>query len=372
MPSYLVHHFDPDFDFTHLTPHEDSSGKVDHYNLGYVQNVVHGQIIAERVTLDNAQQAGHDLQFVREGNTFPVGPNTRIDPDNPDHLLADANGYVFYYDGKITVKKLLNVRRDIDFHTGNIVFVSDLRVHGSIRTGFEAHARNILVKGTVEGARIKALGNIVTENGVKGGKQAVLEAKEHMRVPFCENATLKARGNILIDGSCMHTDITVGGNLAIKGRLHGGKVFANNIVYVEDQIGGGISTTTSIIMGYDPFLLRNAMQAADAIARLQVELERLEAICAKDRFYMDEYGPQMELVEKKLNAQHRKRTALWNRLYQSDRSKNCRIVVPGSIRPGVEISMGGAYTKINDFMENVVITVKDREIVFNTPATKQA
>ena len=42
--------------------------------------------------------------------------------------IAAAKGYVFYLNGKITVKTLLNVRQDVSFQTGNIFFVGDMAV----------------------------------------------------------------------------------------------------------------------------------------------------------------------------------------------------------------------------------------------------
>ena len=46
----------------------------------------------------------------------------------------------------------------------------------------------------------------------------------------------------------------------------------------------------------------------------------------------------------------------------------CRIIVPGVIRPGVEISIGRQYTKINDYLENVTISLRNGELVFESPA----
>ncbi|UZP68186.1 FapA family protein [Desulfovibrio mangrovi] len=368
MSQLLVHYFDPDFDHMHLTPKESSNGKVDHYNLGYVQNVVAGQVLAEVIAQDTPPPQGSKAPRPLRDNKLPIGPNTAQNPVKPTQIIAASNGYVFYHEDLITVKKLLNVRRDVDFHTGNIVFVGDICVHGTIRSGFNVQGNNILVKQTVEGAHIEAFGSFTSENGIKGGKTAHISAKNDIRIPFIENATLIAGGDILIEGSCMHTDVWVQGNLAVKGRLNGGTVYANRIVYVQDQLGGGISTITSIVMGYDPLHFYNLRAADEGIRKLDAIVDSLSIQCAKSDVHRAEYGSKLEQARTRLKALHKKREALWAQMNSESDLRKCRIIVPGQLRPGVEISIGGAYCIINDFMENVCISYRDDEIVFDSPA----
>ncbi len=368
MPSQLVHYFNPDFDHFHLTPSEKTDGSVDHYNLGYAQNVITGQVLAERIPEGALLPPSAKSEYLRQGDTLPAGPNTKINPDNPAQLIATENGYVFYHNGVITVKKLLNVRRDVDFHTGNIVFVGDVCVHGSVRTGFDVHGKNILVKGTVEGARLRAQGNISSMNGVKGAKTAFLEAGGDIRLPFIENAELLAKGDILIDGTVMHTDIWAGRNIAVKGRLQGGNIYANQIVYVAEQLGGGISTVTSIVMGYNPHTLRQLHKVEHAIQKLRTSMEQMKNSMIKNDFLRDELEPKLVAAQKQHDALFKRRSRLGESMKQETFGTAPRVIVPGQVRPGVEISIGGAYLMIQDFMENVCMYRKDDEIVIESPA----
>ena len=67
---YLRHYFNPDFDYLNLKPGGDN-GASDVYSLGYVQNVIAGQVLAELVPLDNAE-AGYDRRFVLDKPVFPM------------------------------------------------------------------------------------------------------------------------------------------------------------------------------------------------------------------------------------------------------------------------------------------------------------
>ncbi|MFV0423281.1 FapA family protein [Oleidesulfovibrio sp.] len=371
MPWYLEHHFDPDFNHFELKPKEGKTGKVDHYNLGYVQNVVKGQLVAELRQVTDEEAAGLDSRYVYNTSALPVGPNCKIDPANKHCILAAANGYVFYNDGLITVKKMLNVRRDVDFHTGNVVFVNDIAVHGSVRTGFEVHGNNILVKGIIEGAKINARGALASETGVKGQKSALLRASQNIRLPFCENAELRTRSNVMIDTSCMHTDIYASGNVVIKERLQGGTIYTSGMVYVMEQLGGGQGTATQFIMGYDPFLFSKLRDVEENIKIYKTKVESLESLCAKSPEHREEFTPQKKDALEKLTALHRIRTSIWEKFDAEDVPSGCRILVPGKVRPGVEISIGKAYLKVNDYLENVRFCLENDEIVYHSPALEK-
>ncbi len=69
MPYFLHHYFDPDFDYQRLKPKIREDGKVDHYNLDYVQNVIAGQVLAEWKEVDLTEVDNLDSRFVSEKNT---------------------------------------------------------------------------------------------------------------------------------------------------------------------------------------------------------------------------------------------------------------------------------------------------------------
>ena len=156
---YLRHYFNPDFDYLNLKPGGDN-GSSDVYSLGYVQNVIAGQVLAELTPL-TAAESGYDKRFVLDKAVFPMGGNTHVDPRYPNYLLASSKGYVFYLNGKITVKTLLNVRQDVSFQTGNIFFVGDMAVHGSVRAGFSVQGNNVRIMGMVEGGVVRARRDLI-------------------------------------------------------------------------------------------------------------------------------------------------------------------------------------------------------------------
>ena len=106
---YLRHYFNPDFDYLNLKPGGDN-GASDVYSLGYVQNVIAGQVLAELVPLDNAE-AGYDRRFVLDKPVFPMpAPVARIITDihsglTKAHAAAPAAcaGLALYRTGRDTL-----------------------------------------------------------------------------------------------------------------------------------------------------------------------------------------------------------------------------------------------------------------------------
>lgn len=371
MPYFLKHCFNPDFDYRRLKPKERDDGRVDHYNMGYVQNVAKGQELARWV--DSEEEAGEGrLHLAFENKVFPAGDNTMVDPEDQDRLLAAVPGYVYYDDdGRISVKKTLNVRRDVDFHTGNIQFLGNVIVHGGVRSGFQVQALNLMVKDTIDAALLRAEESIVAEAGIKGGGKGVVKAGSNLRTPFAENAMLLAGGRMLIDGACMHCDLYAGDQLAIKGRLAGGTAVSSKLIYVGEKLGGGLGAETTLILGYDAVLL-NKSQLVDS--RIKVCLDRIDeykALLAKHTDLAEELQPKLDAERERFAKLREVRRNIWNRIKTAKDLENCRAVVPGKVLPGVEVCIGEATLTVNDYLEDVCFLYRDYEVVVQSPAMKR-
>ncbi len=395
---YLHHYFNPDFSHMNLSPQEKPDGSVSYHYLGYVQNVVAGQVLAELVALESVPEGKRDPRFIYKEKYLPCGPNCSLHEKNPDKIVSNINGYCFYHKGLISVKNLLNIRGNIGFATGNILFVGDTSVHGNIQTGFALSAQNILVKGRVESSKVKAIGDIVVLGGVKGtsveGGRAdpddpqedigldnrekiskplvpdgILSAGGNIRLPFCEHIQIRAKGNVIIDGSCLHSTLYVGGNLIVKGRLQGGAVYANKIIYVEKQLGSDFTSITKIFMGYDPFDYLNLQKLESQIFSLKEKVAYFEKQCQRSTVMEQEFLPRLWLVKYKLKIALARRNALWRKFSLDEESTaGCRIIVPGRLMPGCEINIAQAYHKTLGTQENVCFYLEDKEIAWKFPA----
>lgn len=428
MPYYLKHYFMPDFNHKRLRPVAMADGSTTMHYLGYVQNVVAGQVMAELEYIDSIPhgvlpQDGPDLskgafpqhdspeagaslplplevdyperageaetleqeergywdflqnletldpRFIYNSPVFPVGPNCGRDPQNPNRIIALARGYGFYHQGLITVKKLLNVRHNVDFTTGNITFVGDIVVHGDVHPGFSLTGSGIRVKGRFNGGKIKGRGNVVADNGVKGSPQATIKAGLTVRIASCERSTIITPGNLIIDGIALHSNLYVGGSLIIKDRLQGGNAHVGGVVYVKEKLGHSQGAPTNISMGYDPI---EYLRLYDIKTQRQEQEQRLDSLtktARKGPRFAEDCAPQMELASRKLEILGRRHKEGWTKLTSDTRkASRARVIVPGVVYPGVEISIGRAYHKVIDEQRDVFYSLHEEEIVHGYPA----
>ncbi len=359
--------FDPDFDYTKLQPRHKADGGVDHFDLGYVQCVRKGTVLASWEDCGNGAPGCHGHELVLDEKIIPAGPNCRVDPERPDHLMAAADGYVLYRDGQIAVKTLLNVRRDVDFHTGNIRFPGDVVFSSDVRSGFSIAARHIWVKGGVEAARMRAAGSVIVDGGVKGGASGQIRAGGGIRVRFCEQCSLRARSGILVRGSSMHSRLYAGRTLAVTERFVGGSAISRDLVYVREQLGGGLSTETEVVVGYEPALLLRDDLLVDKMRRLRDELATLERVVRRGGA-LPELREKLKGLSRSIGRLKRRRAAMWESHRFMENFEKCRVLVPGAVRPGVDIHIGPAYLRVRDFLENVHFYFKDGEVCVGSPA----
>ncbi len=363
MKMYLQHYFRPNFNHLQLRPDVDDKGQTDLYNLGYVQNVVKGQILAEIVPLSSIKNP--ESHFILKDKIFPQGPNTYINPEYPQYLLAAVNGYVFYYEDKISVKKLLNVRSNVDFRTGNIVFVGDVMVHEDVRAGFQVQANNILINGMVEGGEIRARKDIKVVGGARGGNnRCLLSAGSSLKINFAENAELRSRKKLYIDRFCLQCKVYSLEECIVSGMVLGGSIQSLKHVLVKDVVGNNSGVSTKIFLGYDPFLLRD-------LERCEARLEKLNERITHYTNIVGHLPPETNEKTKELFQENKRRerlisyrNALWDLLQLDEaQAKACRFVVLGTVYPGVEVTIGPAFYIVKEELHNILFKLQNEEIV---------
>lgn len=366
----LQFHFDPDFEQHRLRPKSRVDGSVDQFDLGFVQNVVAGQVLAEWVELGPNTPVDPEA-VVSEDLAFPCGAGCRIDPNDPRSLLAAVNGHVSYADGRITVRDTLAVGRDVDFHTGNIVSVGDVLIGGCIRSGFEVSGRNVTVRDTVEACRLTARGNVVCLGGIQGANRATIRAGKSLRARFCETASLHAGRNILIDGASMHCRLYAGEKLAVKGRLVGGEAYCGESLYAGERLGGGGQSQTRVLLGYEPEILSRDHHLKALVREELLEIAECHENIRRGDPQAAECEPLLERALARLDMLKLQLRKLWSHPAALRRFSACRVIVPGIVGANVEIGIGEAVLQAPEGARDVIFQYQDGEIVMRTPALRK-
>jgi hypothetical protein len=371
MPYYLDLLFKPRLDGGELKPKELESGGVDLFDLGLIQNVIAGQPLANwrEVGEDEAKSLRSELVFLSKA--FPMGPGVMLNPSNKDQLLSGVNGGVSYAGGKIEVRQVIRHEGDVGPRTGNIFFVGDFQTTGTVHSGYKLQARNVRVTDAEPGSQIKAQESLFIENGVIGSPKTVMEAGANLRAGFCENAILIARGNMLIEKSCVNCKIYAGPYLAVRGTLTGRKAYVREKLYVGERLGSRMGASTQIVIGFDPSLLVKAKLLELAIRELRQRQDQYQRqVDAGD--VHGEFTHKLENALTKMTLFVQQKRLVWDKIAATTSSVDdgeCCVIVPGQIYPGVEISIGPYHYEVEEPLQNVRLSVKGREITVTSPAS---
>jgi uncharacterized protein (DUF342 family) len=257
------------------------------------------------------------------------------------------------------------VRGDVDFTTGNIFFVGDMAVHGDVRAGFEVQGNRILINGMVEGGVVRARSDLALQGGARGGVSArcLISTGANLRLSFAEKAELRAGNNIYIERTCQHATVFAGSNLVVKDRLQGGVIHARNTVYVANQIGTPSAAPTSIFLGYNAPRIRQLAKFDERMEELTTRVTHYTAVAGHLPPDSTPTTRKLAMVRQKLELFKKRRAQIWAALQEDERyARNCRLVAPGVVHPGVEVAIGRVSRVVDTLQSSVVFRLWEGDI----------
>lgn len=358
-------------------PHVMEDGRVDYYNLGLIQNVIQGQELVE-ITFPTEGVDGIDI-FNRELKAKPgkkvippKGKNVSLTQDETI-IVADLAGKAFIQDGKVTVTPVVEIPGDVGASTGNICFVGSVVVKGNVLNGFKVEAGGTIeVSGVVEGAEIKATGDIILSKGVQGMNRAIISSGENIIAKYIENAKVEAKGNINCD-AIMHSKIKCSGNLELEGKkglIVGGDAKVRGDV-VAKTIGSPMATVTEIEVGILPEELDEVsglkkelnqvvsdIQKTDQAIKLLGRLKESGCITKEKEEMLVKMVRTKVLLNTKLNELKPKLEELEQKAGEDITSK----IKATKVHPGVTITIGNSKKFIKETTQYCVFYEENKSI----------
>ena len=268
----------------HKGPVEDEEGNVDLKNLGAVNLVKEGDVLAIKIPATDGIE-GTNVKGGAIGTKsgkdkpFPGAAGTVVSEDGLC-LLAAVQGHLTMVNGRLIVSPIYEVNGDVDYSTGNIDFPGSVIVRGVVKDGFSINAtENITVHGVVEGAVLTAGGEIVVAGGVRGTGKGKLEAKGNISADFADQAIILSGGDVLIKNALLHSDCRCAGKVLVAGgkrsQIAGGKIHAGREV-VCLTLGSEMGTKTEIVVGSLPEKVERRDQLRKFLVVSAEELDKYE------------------------------------------------------------------------------------------------
>lgn len=269
-----------------LKPTAEDGGKVDFKNLDIVENVATGQVLAVKISQEKGEKGkdifGNEIE-AKDGVEIDIeeGKNTILSEDGMS-LTAAIDGMVSMTGKKIDVLNVF-VIEEVGIASGNVNFSGSIVVKKDVQADYSIKAEgNIVVNGNVEKAFISSDGDITIKGACFGKGEGELHSKNDLLLNFIESTKVEAEGNVIVNEGIMNCNVTSGKKILVvdrKGTIVGGELQAAEGVEAIN-IGSTRSIKTEIEVGVNPHILEN-------IKKIEIEIEDTKK--------------KMDQVEKNLN-----------------------------------------------------------------------
>lgn len=344
---------------------EDESGQVDYAAEGVFQKVEKGDVICHIIPptgCRDGKTVTDEVCYARAGRmaVVPKGRNTAVSEEG-DSLVATCKGHVEFSGRSFQVKPVMSIGGNVDFSTGDINYLGDVHIRGDVCSGFTVRATgSITVDGVVEACTIEAGSNLVVRKGVQGNNRAILHAHRNIYAKYLESCNVYARENLEVE-CIVNCNVYSDGDVVARsgrGTVIGGKICAAREVSAN-IVGARSECRTSIILGSRTCEAFERECLTCEIADLEKDLENLSR-------RPDSAGKPREMAKLKvqISANKLKLQQFDQGMEGVDEEKEAgrgRLVC-GMIYPGVEITIGKAFLKVEQESAMCTTFLKEGEI----------
>ena len=263
---------------------------------------------------------------------------------------------------KINIVPVIEVKGDVDLSTGNIEFVGNVVVRGSVLSGFTVKADgNVEVSGTVNGGTVEGK-NVVIRMGIQGTSSGHVKANEDVVAKFIENATVFAKQDIIVSDVILHSSVSAGRKVIVNGRrgmIAGGKVMAGEEINAK-TVGTHMAISTELAVGVNPLVRDEYAQLRKEIKKVEVNLDQTQKSLALLRAMNQQAMPPdkheilLKLTKLQFNLSGQAGT-MRNRMADIELSfeemRYGRIKVSDIIYPGVKVVVGTLVKPIREILK---------------------
>ncbi len=357
-------------------PVMDEHGVVDFKNLGIVNNITKGTTIAN-IILNTDGIPGMDIMGkpVAQKKGVPAnvraGKGTSLVNDGTE-LIAALDGNLRFSKGEFTVEEDLVINGDVDVSSGNIDFIGNVSIRGSVFEGYKVTSKkNITINGSVTGAELDADGDITVRIGANS---SVINCRGNVKLGFCENSKIKCDNNVT-SVSFVGGEVFAGKSIIASGKgvMMGGKYTA--LENMEATVIGSQSyAKTEITLGNNAVLsqekeslMRSLSEMEDKYEQLGLIIKTLEDQSKKTKLSPDRAQLKMVSVRNKLQLQQeikRSKSRISEIEVALELCQNLSVSVKGTIYPGVTLRINAFSHKVNNINSHCRATIMDGDIAF--------
>ena len=342
-------------------PAADDGAQVDPFTLTAIRSVAVGTVVGHLVLPKDGKPGvdvhGADIPPRKlKGAPVHLGPGVRVAGTAGTDVVAETSGRLAEEHGTIRIYDVLEVRGDVDFSSGSIDTVVDVKVHGTVRAKFHVRTTGALtVDRLIEAAAVEVGGNVAVRGGIVGREgHGHVHAGASVSADFINETRIEAGGDVLFQKEILNSELRADGRLAgERGTIIGGSAYAREGVHAR-VLGSEAGVTTVVASGTDVRVLsrarrmehevRDLQKAADQVRQtIQPLMANLKRLLPAQREQVTELmckADEIELQAEQVRAQREKMLA------DATPRGNPSIAAEEVIYPGVRLRIGARQVNV--------------------------
>ena len=261
-------------------PVDPKTGEIDFKNRVGDPTTSQGELLV-KVTRPKPGTPGMDVYGaslpVRAPNSVSLSTGKGVQWDEEaGGFRAACSGRVSLHNDQLQVDPVLRIHGDVGGGTGNIHHIGPVLVEGDVESGFVVESTgDIEVHGMIYGATVKCGGNLAIAGGVNANNQGLLEVHGNLHAKFFLNATVRSRGDVIVQKEIYRCHVETGGEVRIPaGRIVGGEIVATRGITVWEA-GSASDSSTTLVVRPDSVMAAELQKIKATIADAQEQVQAL-------------------------------------------------------------------------------------------------
>ncbi len=269
----LQYHFSKDQKIGTLGSHD----KIDFKNKGEVPFVHQGDLLLEKIPAVPGKP-GFDI-FGKELKPPPpsdlkllFGSGVELSEDRLKlHAKVDGQPKLSV-GGRLSVVSDLVINGDVDLKTGHVDFGGNVKITGTIQSGFHVNGADVEAK-EIMGAQVIASGTVSATGGIIG---AVIKAQGDVKAKYIKHANISTFGDVVVIKEITDSNINTSGACRLdRGKILSSEISAKQGIQAVD-IGTDLSTPCRLTVGVDDHIEAETEGLRAAISRREENLGKID------------------------------------------------------------------------------------------------
>lgn len=288
---------------------------------------------------------------------------------------AAIDGKIERHKNRIIILPILEINGDVDVGTGNIDFVGDVVIHGSVKTGARIRAaKSITIDGVCEGCVLEAGNDLILRNGMIGMGKARIIVKGNLFAKFMEYTDVEVDGFVEAD-SAINCNVVSNDKVIFNGghaSIVGGKVYGCAGIEVQN-LGNDAFIKTEVHVGVHKKIKIKIAELEKLVDQKQMLLNNINAGIKQIEQMMGSAADGMNLEEKKLalvRAKIEKTAELTEDKEELERLKGiverstgATVQVLEHVYPNVEVCINNSKLVTKEEFDKIEFKEKDKAVV---------